>query len=189
MLALLLSTAWAVGRLPGSEERREPLEQEEAGQLSGSQPQPGEGRPSLLGHYAYAEAPPESLQVVGYYHGREVRLRHAAAESYRRMSAAALADGIRLVPISGFRSVAEQEALFFQVAQAKALRPEERAAVSAPLAIVSITLATPSTLGMPSFRSGISRKLLKRLLRSAGWRKMLLVSALSYPFPAATHKG
>lgn len=132
MLALLLSTAWAVGRLPGSEERREPLEQEEAGQLSGSQPQPGEGRPSLLGHYAYAEAPPESLQVVGYYHGREVRLRHAAAESYRRMSAAALADGIRLVPISGFRSVAEQEALFFQVAQAKALRPEERAAVSAP---------------------------------------------------------
>ncbi|MGQ9837811.1 MAG: M15 family metallopeptidase [Cyanobacteriota bacterium] len=96
------------------------------------QPTPQGDRVSLLGHFAYAEAPLDSLQAVGSYHGREVRLRQAAAESYRRMSEAAQAAGIRLVPISGFRSIADQELLFFQLAQSQALRPEERAVVSAP---------------------------------------------------------
>ncbi|MEN9224879.1 MAG: D-alanyl-D-alanine carboxypeptidase family protein [Thermostichus sp. HHBFW_bins_43] len=105
---------------------------EEPGELLLPQPTLQDGRVSLLGHFAFSEAPLESLQVVGAYHGREIRLRQAAAESYRRMAEAAQAAGIRLVPISGFRSIADQEYLFFQLAQARALRPEERAAVSAP---------------------------------------------------------
>jgi D-alanyl-D-alanine carboxypeptidase len=48
------------------------------------------------------------------------------------MAAAARAEGVYLIPISGFRSIADQEYLFFQRAQAQALRPQERALVSAP---------------------------------------------------------
>ncbi len=134
LFGLLLWASWGLGRLPGSQEVPTPVAVEEPSQLFFPLPQPTlqDGRVSLLGHFAYAEAPPESLQVVGSYHGREIRLRQAAAESYRRMNEAAQAAGIRLVPISGFRSIADQEFLFFQLAQSRALRPEERAAVSAP---------------------------------------------------------
>ncbi len=128
LFGLLLPMAWGLGKLAGSPAA--PVIRQEVGQAS--PPPLQDGRVSLLGHYAYAEAPPETLQVVGYYHGRAVRLRQAAAKSYLRMSEAAQAAGIRLVPISGFRSIAEQEFLFFQVAQSRALRPEKRAAVSAP---------------------------------------------------------
>ncbi|MFS8911875.1 M15 family metallopeptidase [Synechococcus sp. H60.3] len=132
VVGLVLLAGWGIDQLPGSQQVADPPVPEEAGQPPLAQSTEQDRRVSVLGHYAYAEAPPESLQVVGHYHGREVRLRQAAAESYLRMSAAAQADGIRLVPISGFRSIAEQEFLFFQVAQSRALRPEERAALSAP---------------------------------------------------------
>ncbi len=130
LCGLLLSMAWGLERLAGSP--ADPPVLEKAGQPPLAQPTEQNERVSLLGHYAYSEAPADSLRRVGSYHGREVRLRQAAAESYLRMSEAAQADGIRLVPISGFRSIAEQEFLFFQLAQSRALRPEERAALSAP---------------------------------------------------------
>ncbi|MFS8855554.1 D-alanyl-D-alanine carboxypeptidase family protein [Synechococcus sp. H55.2] len=132
VVGLVLLAGWGIDQLPGSRQAADPPVLEEASQPPLAQPTEQNGRVSLLGHYAYAEAPADSLRVVGSYHGREVRLRQAAAESYLRMSAAAQADGIRLVPISGFRSIAEQEFLFFQLAQSRALRPEERAALSAP---------------------------------------------------------
>lgn len=40
--------------------------------------------------------------------GRPVRLTPRAAAAWRRMQAAAMADGVTLVPLSGFRSVARQ---------------------------------------------------------------------------------
>ncbi|WP_017328142.1 D-alanyl-D-alanine carboxypeptidase family protein [Synechococcus sp. PCC 7336] len=86
----------------------------------------------LLGHFAYEEAPREDLVAVGTFSGRTETLRSAAAESFGQMRAAAKQDGIELVPISGFRSIETQEFLFFEIAQSRALRPQERAAVSAP---------------------------------------------------------
>ncbi|MFS8891733.1 D-alanyl-D-alanine carboxypeptidase family protein [Synechococcus sp. R55.2] len=132
LVGLVLLAGWGIEKLPGSQQAADPQVLEETGQPPLPQPTVQNGRASLLGHYAYSEAPADSLRVVGHYHGREVRLRQAAAESYLRMSEAAQAAGIRLVPISGFRSIADQEFLFFQLAQSRALRPEERAAVSAP---------------------------------------------------------
>ncbi|HIK20110.1 MAG TPA: M15 family metallopeptidase [Synechococcus sp. M44_DOE_062] len=132
LVGLVLLAGWGMEKLPGSQQAADPQVLEEVGQPPLPQPTVQNGRASLLGHYAYSEAPVDSLRVVGHYHGREVRLRQAAAASYLRMSEAARAAGIRLVPISGFRSIADQEFLFFQLAQSRALRPEERAAVSAP---------------------------------------------------------
>ncbi len=94
-----------------------------------------QGEPSsqaVLGHFAHAEAPPEDLASVGTYHGRAVQLRPAAAQKFQEMAAAARSEGVYLIPISGFRSIADQEYLFFQRAQDQALRPQERALVSAP---------------------------------------------------------
>ncbi len=134
LFALLLWVGWGHLGLLSSPEGADSVPAEAPSELPFPWPTPTsqEERVSVLGHFAYAEAPLESLQVVGTYHGREIRLRQAAAESYRRMSEAAQAAGIRLVPISGFRSIAEQEFLFFQLAQSRALRPQERATASAP---------------------------------------------------------
>jgi D-alanyl-D-alanine carboxypeptidase len=53
-----------------------------------------------------AEAP--TSELVPLSHGSPVRLRRAAATAFRRMQAAAAADGVVLVAWSGFRSVDEQ---------------------------------------------------------------------------------
>ncbi|MCJ2542344.1 M15 family metallopeptidase [Thermostichus vulcanus] len=134
LLGILSWVGWGLWELWDSSKMVDPVAVEAPIQSIFPLPQPTlqDSRVSLLGHFAYAEAPLDSLQAVGSYHGREIHLRQAAAESYRRMNEAAQAAGIRLVPISGFRSIADQEFLFFQLAQSRALRPEERAAVSAP---------------------------------------------------------
>jgi D-alanyl-D-alanine carboxypeptidase len=89
-------------------------------------------KPSVLGHFAFAEAAKSELQAVGSYGERQILLRKPAAQSYLQMVSAARQAGISIVPISGFRSIQDQEYLFFKRAQAQALRPEERALVSAP---------------------------------------------------------
>ncbi len=86
----------------------------------------------VLGHFAHAEAPLGELQAVGTFNGRTELLRPTAAARYREMVAAAATEGINLAIISGFRSIETQEFLFFQLAQAQAMRPQERALVSAP---------------------------------------------------------
>lgn len=83
---------------------------------------------AILGHFAYEEASHSSLTALE----DNIRMRPVAARKYREMAAAAREDGVSLVPISGFRSMAIQEQLFFQRAQARSLRPQERALVSAP---------------------------------------------------------
>ncbi|BAY60211.1 peptidase M15B and M15C, D,D-carboxypeptidase VanY/endolysin [Calothrix brevissima NIES-22] len=83
---------------------------------------------SILGHLAYTEAPESDLTVVS---GR-VRMRTAAAERFREMVRSARQSGVSLVPISGFRSVKEQEQLFFGVGAQRNQTPAERAALSAP---------------------------------------------------------
>ncbi len=85
---------------------------------------------NVLGHLPYEEAPLSELQPITP-DGR-IKLRTAAAEKFNAMSAAAQADGIVLVPISGFRSVQEQQHLFFDIKAQRGQVASKRAEVSAP---------------------------------------------------------
>ncbi|MCM1982847.1 M15 family metallopeptidase [Lyngbya confervoides] len=85
---------------------------------------------TVLGHFPYDEAPPTTL--VPLADNPEVQLRQAAAQAYEDMAAAARGDGIRLVPLSGFRSREDQEYLFFEVKKKRNQPTQERAEVSAP---------------------------------------------------------
>jgi D-alanyl-D-alanine carboxypeptidase len=59
---------------------------------------------------AFREAKVASLVLVGRHPSdrKPVRLAPRAAAAWRRMQAAAAADGITLIPLSGFRSIARQ---------------------------------------------------------------------------------
>lgn len=85
---------------------------------------------SVLGHLAYPIAP-ESELVPITADGR-IRLRKAAAERFTAMSQAARSSGVILSAISGFRTVQQQEQLFFSIGAQRNQTPAERAAVSAP---------------------------------------------------------
>jgi zinc D-Ala-D-Ala carboxypeptidase len=69
---------------------------------------------SKYGHRAYAVAAESDLISVGKYRqtGRVVKMRRAAGEAFLRMKKAAAAEGLDLVPISGFRTLDYQRALF-----------------------------------------------------------------------------
>ena len=56
----------------------------------------------------------------------------ALAKEFEQMVRDARRSGIRLVPISGFRSIEEQEKLFFNIGAQRNQTPAERASVSAP---------------------------------------------------------
>lgn len=84
----------------------------------------------VLGHFAYAEAPINELAPITA--NGSITMRQAAAQSYRKMEAEAAAAGVNLVPISGFRSVAEQNELFFKVKEQRNQAVSKRAEVSAP---------------------------------------------------------
>jgi zinc D-Ala-D-Ala carboxypeptidase len=85
---------------------------------------------NLLGHLPYNEAPTEELQPI--VPDGSIKLRQAAAEQFAAMEAAAQADGISLVVISGFRTLDEQESLFFDVKAERGQEAKKRAEVSAP---------------------------------------------------------
>ncbi|QDZ38648.1 D-alanyl-D-alanine carboxypeptidase family protein [Euhalothece natronophila Z-M001] len=89
-----------------------------------------ERREDLLGHFPYEEAPPESLTALSS--GSTIKLRTPAAEKFVEMQEAAQEDGVSLVPLSGYRSVEEQEDIFFGVKAERGEVPRERAQVSAP---------------------------------------------------------
>lgn len=84
----------------------------------------------LIGHFAYEEAPQSELEPI-VPDGR-IKMRKAAAKQFKAMVAAARADGVSLVPISGFRSTNEQEHLFFDVKAQRRQATTKRASVSAP---------------------------------------------------------
>ncbi|MEA5533433.1 M15 family metallopeptidase [Crocosphaera sp. XPORK-15E] len=85
---------------------------------------------NILGHLPYEEANPSALKAITT-DGR-IKLRINAAESFRKMQRDARAKGIILTPISGFRTVAEQEYLFFEVKRQRNQETRKRAEVSAP---------------------------------------------------------
>lgn len=98
-----------------------------------TQPQTGNtqtGNDSLLGHIPYKEAPESELASISS-DGR-IQMRKAAAEKFQAMQQDARRAGVILVAISGFRSVKDQEQLFFTVGAQRNQTPAERAALSAP---------------------------------------------------------
>ena len=82
----------------------------------------------LLGHFPYGEAKPNEL--VSIAPGQQ--LQRDAATALLAMQAAAQAEGIDLVVLSAYRSVAVQDRLFFDVKSARNQTASERARVSAP---------------------------------------------------------
>lgn len=85
---------------------------------------------NLLGHLPYQQAPESSLEAVTA--DGSIRLRSPAAQAFEKMQAAAAADGVDLVPLSGFRSTAEQKHLFFDIKAQRGQVTTKRAEVSAP---------------------------------------------------------
>jgi len=85
---------------------------------------------TLLGHFAYAEAPLGELAPI--VDDGSIKMRKAAAKAYREMTAAAQQAGVTLVPISGCRSLEDQHKLYFVIQAERGQVPTERAKVSAP---------------------------------------------------------
>lgn len=85
---------------------------------------------NLLGHLPYKEAPKSELRSITP--GSQILMRDSAAKAFQAMSAAAARDGVILAPISGFRSVADQQQVFFGVKAQRRQGVTQRAEVSAP---------------------------------------------------------
>ena len=87
------------------------------------------------GHLAYQEDDPTRLVVVGRYvrgdYERAEQLDIEAAEAFQQMEAAALAAGHQLMPISGFRTIVDQQKLFDRQIQRQG-SVEAAARLSAP---------------------------------------------------------
>jgi zinc D-Ala-D-Ala carboxypeptidase len=84
---------------------------------------------TLLGHFAYKEAPQADLVSIT---NNGIRLRKAAAKQFQNMISAARSQGVNIVVISGFRSISEQKHLFFDVKAQRGQVAAKRATVSAP---------------------------------------------------------
>lgn len=105
-----------------------------------TQPRPTQSSPSatetqapvrtLLGHFAYEEAPKSDLEPISS--DSRLRLRKVAAKKFQEMVGAARQSGVILVPISAFRSLKEQQHLFFDIKAERGQDAKTRAEVSAP---------------------------------------------------------
>ncbi len=85
---------------------------------------------NILGHLVYEEAPQMELKAVTRDGG--IKLRQKAADKFLQMQKDARAQGVILAPISGFRSIKDQEYLFFQIKEQRKQPTSKRAEVSAP---------------------------------------------------------
>ena len=84
----------------------------------------------LLGHLPYEEVAKSELTSIS--NDGRIKLHHAAAEKFQQMQAAAIAEGVLLTPLSAFRSVSEQDYLFFRIKEQRVQGAAKRAEVSAP---------------------------------------------------------
>ncbi|WP_373478523.1 D-alanyl-D-alanine carboxypeptidase family protein [Geminocystis sp.] len=85
---------------------------------------------NILGHLPYEEASQNELKAITNDGG--IKLRQKAADKFLQMQTDAKTQGIILMPISGFRSIKDQEYLFFQVKEQRKQPTSKRAEVSAP---------------------------------------------------------
>jgi len=84
----------------------------------------------VLGHLPYQEAPASELSPIVW--DGSIKMRQAAARAFMQMQEAARLDGVSLVPISGFRTLEDQDYLFFSMKAQRGQASAERAEVSAP---------------------------------------------------------
>ena len=87
-------------------------------------------RSSLLGHLAYEEA--EVSDLVAITGDGAILMQPEAAAQFAAMVTTAAAEGIYLIPISGFRTIEDQQYLFFEIKAERGQTVSTRAAVSAP---------------------------------------------------------
>jgi LAS superfamily LD-carboxypeptidase LdcB len=83
------------------------------------------------GHFPYAQAERSRLVSVGSYYDRRESLDQEAAAAFKKMVQAAQAAQVKIVPISGFRTVTEQIALFERQIHRQG-SPQAAAYLSAP---------------------------------------------------------
>jgi zinc D-Ala-D-Ala carboxypeptidase len=84
--------------------------------------------PKSFNHYPYQEASRGLLVSIG----SNQKLHPQAAKAFREMQKAARSSGIYLKPVSGFRSISQQQYLFYGVAKQRKQTLAQRAKVSAP---------------------------------------------------------
>ncbi|MEB3887202.1 M15 family metallopeptidase [Lyngbya sp. CCY1209] len=120
-----------VSRPPADLPEPEPVATAPSASSAAVPPEP-EAEPSddLLGHLPYEEAPRDALKALTA--DGAIRLRPAAADAFFEMARAARNEGIYLLPLSGFRSLEDQEFLFFEVKAQRGQVASQRAEVSAP---------------------------------------------------------
>lgn len=130
MILALLMLSWFVlrGMVPATTGQTEgkTVESEMSTVASSSE----EVSDSLLGHLPYEEAPAKELKPIT--RDGKIRLREKAADKFLQMQRDAAKEGVKLVPLSGFRSKQEQEYLFFRVKEQRKQDTITRAQVSAP---------------------------------------------------------
>lgn len=84
----------------------------------------------LLGHLSYEEAPLSELKAITA--DNRLKLREGAADKFLEMQKAARRDGVILAPISAYRTIDEQNKLFFEEKEKRGQLATKRAEVSAP---------------------------------------------------------
>ena len=85
---------------------------------------------NILGHLPYEQVAESELSPITA--DGSIRLHQAAANKFMEMQGAARNQGIILTPLSGFRSVEDQDYLFFDVKEQRVQDATKRAEVSAP---------------------------------------------------------
>ncbi|MFZ9738641.1 MAG: M15 family metallopeptidase [Prochlorotrichaceae cyanobacterium] len=128
-LATFASALWIFNLRP----QDRPTASESAGSEESALPSDTVENPTeenLLGHRPYAEADPSTLVAID--DREELLLREAAADAFIRMRDAARLDGVSLMPLSAYRSIEDQQYLFFDVKSIRGQDASTRAEVSAP---------------------------------------------------------
>ena len=85
---------------------------------------------NVLGHLPYEQAPTSELSAIAW--DGSIKMRSSAAQAFIQMQESAHLDGVSLVPISGFRTLEDQDYLFFSMKAQRGQASAERAEVSAP---------------------------------------------------------
>jgi D-alanyl-D-alanine carboxypeptidase len=85
---------------------------------------------NVLGHLPYDQASASELSAITW--DGSIKMRQGAAQAFIQMQEAAHLDGISLIPISGFRTLEDQDYLFFSMKAQRGQASAERAEVSAP---------------------------------------------------------
>lgn len=132
-LAGLGSAALAIGAFVSFQSQRSQISAASMASVAATpqaSPSATPGADTLLNHFRYPEAPQSSLAAI--VPDGSIKLRKSAAQAYREMEAAARRSGIVLTPISGFRTLTDQDYLFFGKKAERGQVATERAKVSAP---------------------------------------------------------